>query len=178
MVATQKRQSPHGQSWPELNTDEPEGLNIRQLGDMLAERRGGLSIRQAAQEAGVSFSTFSRVEAGSQPDLATYTRLCAWLGVSPSRFFAPMIEREVSPLDEAITHLRADPRLSSDAAATISTVLRDLYGALAKETAPHRVVACHLRASAVMRPGVPERLAGALLDMQRELERRVEAGQL
>jgi transcriptional regulator with XRE-family HTH domain len=162
----------------EPTSGELERLDIGRLGDMLRDRRGSLSIRQAAQEAGVSFSTFSRVEGGAHPDLATFTRLCGWLGVSPGRFFTPVIEREVSPLEEAITHLRADPRLSADAAGKISSVLKDLYNALSHDLEPAPVVACHLRATSVMRPGVPARLAAALKDMHNELERQVDAGLL
>ncbi|WP_285748628.1 helix-turn-helix domain-containing protein [Lentzea sp. NBRC 105346] len=160
-------------------TQQPERLDLTQLAELLRDRRGNLSIRQAAQEAGVSFSTLSRVEAGAHPDLATFTRLCAWLGVSPSRFFTPVVEREITPLDEAITHLRADPRLTADAAAKISSVLKDLYGALARDIAPPKsIVACHLRADPVMRPGVAPRLASLLQDMHEALERKVEAGEL
>lgn len=173
------KQRAHDDPQPfERTIDQPERLDIRELGDMLRDRRGSLSIRQAAKEADVSFSTFSRVEAGSQPDLATFTRLCSWLGVSPSHFFTPVVQREVSPLDQVITHLRTDPRLSSDASSKISTVLRDLYSALAREVEPAPVIACHLRASSVMRPGVPHRLAELLRDMHDELERQVEAGVL
>ena len=160
-------------------TIETERLAIGELGRLLRERRGNLSIRKAAADAGVSFSTWSRVEAGAHPDLATFTRLCTWLGVSPARFFAPVVERESSPLDEAISHLRTDPRLSDEAASTISSVLRDLYEALARDVAPARSpVACHLRATSVMRPGVPHRLAELLSDMHEELVRQVEAGEL
>lgn len=158
---------------------EAERLDIAELGRLLQERRGPLSIRQAAKDAEVSFSTFSRVEAGAQPDLATFTRLCAWLGQPPSRFFAPVVERELSPLEEAITHLRTDPRLTPEASSRISAVLRDLYDALARETQPTQpVVACHLRAASFMRPGVPTRLASVLRDMHDELARQVEAGEL
>lgn len=158
---------------------ETERLDVSELGRLLKERRGKLSMRKAADEAGVSFSTWSRVEAGSQPDLATFTRLCAWLGVSPARFFNPVMERETSPLDQAISHLRTDPRLSDDAATKISSVLRDLYEALARDVTPARApVACHLRATSVMRPGVPHRLAGILSDMHDELVRQIEIGDL
>ena len=164
-------------------TDEVQGeverLDIAELGRLLRERRGTLSLRQAAAEAGVSYSTLSRVEAGAQPDLASFTLLCAWLGVAPSRFFTPVIEREASPLDEAITHLRTDPRLSADAAERISSVLREMYRALARESAPPRpVVACHLRAAGALRPGVPQRLSALLTDMHDQLVRLTEAGEL
>lgn len=157
---------------------EVERLDIAQLGQLLRGRRGQLSIRQAAADADVSFSTFSRVEGGAHPDLATFTRLCAWLGVAPSKFFTPIVEREMSPLEEAITHLRADPRLTPENAGRISSMLTDIYAALARDVAPLPVVACHLRASSVLRPGVPERLASALRDMHDELERQVDAGAL
>lgn len=164
---------------PQQDPGEVERLDIAELGRLLRERRGKLSLRQAAAEAGVSYSTLSRVEAGAQPDLASFTLLCAWLGVPPSRFFTPVIEREVSPLDQAITHLRTDPRLSTDAAERISSVLRDLYGALARESTPPRsVVACHLRAAGALRPGVPQRLAALLTDMHDQLVRLTEAGEL
>jgi transcriptional regulator with XRE-family HTH domain len=158
---------------------ETERLHLAEFGQMLRQRRGTLSIRQAAADAGISFSTFSRVEAGAHPDLATFTRLCAWLRVPAARFFVPVTERQTTPLDEAIAHLRTDPRLSPQARAKLTSVLTDLYGALA--TDEHRtrpVVACHLRAASVMRPGVPHRLAALLTDMHDELERRVAAGEL
>src|SRR5437879_3294507 len=104
-----------------------EGLDLARLGEMLRERRGKLSLRQAAAEAGVSFSTFTRVEAGAQPDLTSFTLLCAWLGVSPGQFFAPVAQRQVAPIDEAIAHLAGDPRLGPDAASKIAAVLRNIY---------------------------------------------------
>ncbi|MEU1343268.1 helix-turn-helix transcriptional regulator [Streptomyces sp. NPDC005827] len=160
-------------------SQEVEKLDVDELGTLLRERRGKLSLRQAATAAGVSFSTFSRVEGGAQPDLATFTRLCAWLSVPPSRFFTPVVEREISPIEQAISHLRTDPRLSDEAAEKIGSVMRDLYDALAQDVEPSRpAVACHLRATNVMRPGVAQRLAPLLGDMQDELRRLVEAGEL
>lgn len=165
--------------YDDLARGQAERLDIGRLAKMLKERRGGLSIRQAAADAGVSFSTLSRVEAGAQPDMASYSALCAWLGVSPGFFFTQVAEREMSPLDQAITHLQADPRLTADAAGKISSVLKDLYDALTADAPPPaRAVACHLRAAPLMRPGVAPRLAAAITDMHDELERQVEAGVL
>lgn len=155
-----------------------ERLDLSQLGVMLRERRGRLSLRQAAAEAGVSFSTFSRIEAGAQPDLTSFTLLCAWLGVSPGAFFSPVTERQMAPIDEAIAHLASDPRLEPDAATKIADVLRNMYDVLAKAPAERRVVACHLRAASMLRPGVPERLHAVLAEMHQELATRVAAGEL
>jgi transcriptional regulator with XRE-family HTH domain len=158
---------------------EVELLDVTELGRMLRERRGDLSLRKAAEQAKVSFSTFARVEDGAHPDLASFTRLCAWLRVSPSQFFKPVQEREVSPFEQALRHLKTDPQLSASAAEAISGVMRDLYAKLAQEIPPSReLVACHLRAKATLRPGVPQRLAGLLTDMHAELLRLEAAGQL
>lgn len=158
----------------------PEEIDLAQLGGMLRQRRGNLSLRAAAKDAGVSFSTFSRVEDGHHPDLATFTRLCAWLGVSPATFFADTAARKVSPLEQAVAHLSADPALSPDAARKIAGVLKDLYASLADEARPERqlAVACHLRAGTLLRPGVAPRLGALLEDINSELERRVAAGTL
>lgn len=157
---------------------EPERLDVSQLGPMLRERRGSLSLRQAAQEAGVSFSTFSRVEAGSQPDLTSFTLLCGWLGVPATHFFSSSAPREVEPIEEAIAHLSSDPRLEPDAMKKIADVLRGMYDALARDRVETPVFACHLRAASVMRPGAPERLSALLSEMHSTLERKVAAHEL
>jgi transcriptional regulator with XRE-family HTH domain len=162
-------------------SDTPNGverLDLAQMGAMLRERRGRLSLRQAAAEAGVSFSTFTRIEAGAQPDLTSFTLLCAWLGIPPSQFFTQVTEREVAPIDEAIAHLVADPRLEAGAALKIADVLRNMYDALAKAPAQRQVVACHLRAASMLRPGVPPRLNSLLGEMHDKLSARVAAGEL
>lgn len=150
---------------------EVERLDVSQLGRLVRERRGNQSLRQAAGDAQVSFSTMSRVEAGAQPDLTSFTRLCAWLGLPPGRFFAPVAARPVEPLEEAITHLSMDPRLTDDAKSAMVSVLKEMYARLAEAgepTAP--LVACHLRAAPVMRPGVPQRLGSLLSDMHDALD--------
>jgi transcriptional regulator with XRE-family HTH domain len=158
---------------------ETQSLDIAQLASMLRERRGGLSIRQAAQMAEVSFSTFARVEGGAQPDLATYSQLCAWLRVSPGHFFTPVASRFESPLEEAVAHLQSDPRLSPEARTKLSAMMKDLYNGLAKQEIPLvAAVACHLRATNIMRPGVPDRLASLLKGMQDEIASQVAAGEL
>ncbi|MGE3449039.1 MAG: helix-turn-helix domain-containing protein [Microbacteriaceae bacterium] len=161
-------------------TASAEEIDLARLGAMLRARRGNLSLRAAALDADVSFSTFSRVEDGHHPDLATFTKLCAWLGVSPAMFFADAAERQVSPLEQAVAHLQADPALSPDAAGAIAGMLKEMYAKLATESAPQRelAVACHLRAGTVLRPGVAPRLGAILTDINHELERRAAAGVL
>lgn len=158
---------------------EAQMLDISQLGAMLRERRGDLSIRQAALQAGVSFSTLARVEGGAQPDLATFSQLCTWLGVSAGRFFSQVAERNESSIEEIVAQLKHDPRLTRDSASKLSSVLLEMYENLARrETKTLDAVACHLRATNVMRPGVPERLSSLLQDLHDGIARQVEQGSL
>lgn len=155
-----------------------EPIDLAGFAAAIRERRTSqeLSQRQAAAEAGVSFSTWSRVEAGSQPDLASFGLLCAWLRVPAATFFTPIATRETAGVEQAISHLQADPHLPPGAARAISAVLREMYRTLAVQVTPRTdVVACHLRAASTLRPGVPERLAGILRDIYDGLERQVEA---
>ena len=150
-------------------------LDSEALAEALRERResSGLSIRTAAGAAGVSFMTLSRVEAGGQPDLATFLRLCAWLRVPPETFFITGAPRDTETPEIVATHLLADPRLEREAASRIASVVRDMYAVLASEPLTPVTLTCHLRAAATLRPGVPERLGellGTMHDRLMELE--------
>jgi transcriptional regulator with XRE-family HTH domain len=155
-----------------LNETPAAELDLAGLATLIGDRRRseGLSVRQAAAEAGVSFMTLSRVENGSQPDLATFVQLCAWLRVAPETFFTSGPRRETTTMDAVAQHLARDPRLDPKAAGRIAAMVRDMYDVLAREPDRRPAVACHLRAAAVLRPGVPERLASLLEDMYASLE--------
>jgi transcriptional regulator with XRE-family HTH domain len=162
-----------------IGRPEVERLDMSALAQLIRDRRGGQSLRQTAEDVGVSFSTLTRVENGAQPDLTSFAKICAWLGVAPSRFFNPVAERTAEPLDLAITHLHRDPRLTKAAAASLGEMLTQMYNVLAAgPTVDEPLLACHLRASSAMRPGVPERLRGILTDMHSALEALDEAGKL
>ncbi|MHB1008435.1 MAG: helix-turn-helix domain-containing protein [Propionibacteriaceae bacterium] len=159
---------------------ELERFDLEKFGAALRAHRDSrrLSLRRAAEAANVSFSTLARVEAGSQPDLASFTALCAWMGAPPSQFFVPVAERARESIDDIVGHLRQDPNLSAEASASIGILLREMYAKLAIRVEPGRLVACHLRAASVLRPGVPDRLSSLLVDMHRSLEAKVAAGEL
>ena len=57
------------------------------LSAMIRKQRGERGLREVAQEIGeINASTLSRIEHGNLPDLATFLRICRWLGVSPDEF--------------------------------------------------------------------------------------------
>ena len=158
--------------------ESPGAVAVEELGRLIKTHRGNQSIRQAAAEIGISFSTLSRVEAGAQPDLTTFMQLCDWLQVPPERFLRSGAQRPESTVDNVAAHLFADPRLSPDAADRIAGVVRDLYAALAVRLSEPPPLAVHLRAASTMRPGVPDRLGSLLHDMHVALEKRLADGSL
>jgi hypothetical protein len=93
-------------------------------------------------------------------------------------FFQPVAERPTDHLEKALAHLAADPRLPAEAASRITSLVRDLYAALAQPPEPVPVMDMHLRATAVMRTGVPERLVAVLTDMRQALTDRIARGEL
>lgn len=97
-------------------TSSPQQLNARLLATLVRDKRGSQSLRDAAESAGIAFSTLGRLEkmTGAKPDLETIERVAAWLGVALGTLFA------VSEPVEA--HLRAKKTLSSATA----RALRDL----------------------------------------------------
>src|SRR5438046_10681240 len=64
------------------------GVNTEELGDAVRRRREslGLSLRDVADETGVSASTLSRIENGTgKPDADNIARLASWLDMPIER---------------------------------------------------------------------------------------------
>src|SRR5207249_12164157 len=64
------------------------GVNTSELGDAMRRRREqqGMSLRDVAEETGVSASTLSRIENGTgKPDADNIARLAAWLDMPIER---------------------------------------------------------------------------------------------
>lgn len=101
----------------------PVTITLEQLGAELKRTREerGLSLRQAEEAIGVSAATLSRIERGSQPELAVVNKLAPWLGVSiaasgdprPSILTDEDLKRTIS------VHLRANKNLSEEVARSI-----------------------------------------------------------
>jgi transcriptional regulator with XRE-family HTH domain len=148
-------------------TQEP--LAPGDLGRLLRERRrrDGLSLREAAQDVGVSFNTLARIEKGHIPDVGTFQRIAEWVGVPPAAFFHPERRSSESTPDIVAHHLRADPALTDEAAERIAGIVSELYSTLARSTA---TTAVHLRSARALRADAAVRLADLIVQMQRRLE--------
>jgi transcriptional regulator with XRE-family HTH domain len=115
-------------------------VNTVELGRAIQRKRQeqGLSLRDVADETGVSASTLSRIENGTgKPDADNIARLTSWLNVPMERI---MGGRQAEGEDAAVVyfphestpeiveaHLRADRNLTPDTAKALSELFRVAY---------------------------------------------------
>lgn len=131
------------------------------LGAALKARRRAkrLTLRDLSDEIGVSFNTLSRVERGHIPDLKNFQRIVDWLEM-PAEMFT---QDEVSTPEVIARHLRSDRRLSEEAAASIMSIVDEMYRKLVGERPP---LAIHLRSAKTFTPAAGALLADILDDFQ------------
>ncbi len=94
---------------PKLNTDL--------LASAIKTKRGKTGLRDTATEiGGVSSATLSRVELGNLPDVATFIKICNWLGVSTETFIAggKSEKQELSEKDKIVYQLRSSKELDPE----------------------------------------------------------------
>ncbi|OLE53904.1 MAG: hypothetical protein AUG51_10595 [Acidobacteria bacterium 13_1_20CM_3_53_8] len=116
-------------------------VNTIELGRAIRRKREeqGLSLRDVADETGVSASTLSRIENGTgKPDADNIARLTEWLnmpmervmgrhdaGSEESRAVVYFPQESMPEIVEA--HLRADRNLTPDTAKALSELFRVAY---------------------------------------------------
>lgn len=116
-------------------------VNTEALGRAVRRKREELqlSLRDVADETGVSASTLSRIENGTgKPDADNIARLTAWLDVPMERILSG--RSTDNPQENAVVyyphestpeiveaHLRADRNLTSETAAALSELFRVAY---------------------------------------------------
>ena len=120
----------------------PLSIDAAEFASRLREKRlaRGLSLRQAAQEAGVSATTFSRVERGDHlPDRENLLQLANWAGVTleqvasaPSKHDVVVHNLGESTVESVALHLRADKDLDPKDAQILMEVFRVAYENLRK----------------------------------------------
>ncbi|HYE66330.1 MAG TPA: helix-turn-helix domain-containing protein [Pyrinomonadaceae bacterium] len=116
-------------------------VNTSELGRAIRRKREeqGLSLRDVADETGVSASTLSRIENGTgKPDADNIARLTAWLNVPMERIMGgrqlegdetrPVVYFPQESTPEIVeAHLRADRNLTPETAKALSELFRVAY---------------------------------------------------
>jgi len=98
------------------------------------------------------------------PDLQNFRRIVDWLELPAESFLESTGE---SSTPEVIArHLRADRRLTKDAASKIAELVEDMYQKLMTEQNP---IAAHLRSAKLFTPAAGTLLAEILSDMESNL---------
>ena len=117
------------------------GVNTSELGGAVRRRREqkGLSLRDVADQTGVSASTLSRIENGTgKPDADNISRLASWLDMPIERVMhhgqrSPSDPKPVvyyphdSTPESGEAHLRADRHLTTETAKALSELFRVAY---------------------------------------------------
>jgi transcriptional regulator with XRE-family HTH domain len=98
-------------------------LLIEDFGRLLAAKRGGRGVRAAALEAGVTHSTFSRVENGHMPDLKTFAKLCKWLKRDPREFLGIEIAEAVPRQARAVVHFKKKKTVQIETAKALGELI-------------------------------------------------------
>lgn len=97
-------------------------LRLSELGSLVLEKRGSTGVRAAAADAGISSATFSRIENGQIPDLATFAKICRWLGKDPKQFLGlPEDQAEKPPA--AFVHFKKDVAINRETAAALARLI-------------------------------------------------------
>jgi transcriptional regulator with XRE-family HTH domain len=91
-----------------------------------------LNWKQVAKESGVSASTLTRIAQGRRPDVDSMAVLLNWSGLEADSFVRREQEVRVEPLAQISAYLRADPQLTSEAAAALDAVIKVAYEKLRK----------------------------------------------
>ncbi len=117
------------------------GVNTAELGSAIRRRREqqNMSLRDLADETGVSASTLSRIENGTgKPDADNIARLAAWLDMPIERVMhpGPRAANDPKPVvyyphestpEIVEAHLRADKHLTPQTARALSELFRVAY---------------------------------------------------
>jgi transcriptional regulator with XRE-family HTH domain len=112
-------------------------VDVDLLRDLIRSRRKdeSLSLREAADQIGVSAPTLQRVESGQIPNTTSLIRITNWLKLSLDDILRKNKERQpgTGTLAQIEVHLRADPQLDSQAAEAIAEAVQKLYAAYSKQ---------------------------------------------
>lgn len=119
-------------------------INTLELGRAIRRKREelGLSLRDVANETGVSASTLSRIENGTgKPDTESIARLSKWLNMPVERIILgegakPVVyfPQEATP-DIVEAHLRADRNLTPETAQALAELFRVAYAQFSNQAA-------------------------------------------
>lgn len=105
-------------------------IAIEILAAKLKEKRAGQGVRTVAKEIGVSPATYSRVENNNLPDLETFKKLCAWVGMDPNE----ILRVDAAPANPApLVHFKNAGEMPRDVANALGELIQKAQKAMHDE---------------------------------------------
>jgi transcriptional regulator with XRE-family HTH domain len=112
-------------------------VDVDLLRELIRSRRKSenQSLREAAEQVGVSAATLLRMENGQIPNRASLIRITEWLQVPLDQVLQKPMPRPAhgGTMAQIEVHLRADPHLDSHAAQAITEAVQKLYAAFSSQ---------------------------------------------
>jgi transcriptional regulator with XRE-family HTH domain len=96
---------------------------LEELGRLMQAKRGSRGVRAAASDAKISPATFSRIENGQMPDLATFAKVCQWLERNPNDFLGVESAGTSSGAEPAQVHLRKKKTAKKETAESLGALI-------------------------------------------------------
>jgi transcriptional regulator with XRE-family HTH domain len=103
--------------------------SLHSLGAMVRKRRGERRLREVATEIGISAPTLLRIEEGRIPDVATFGKVCKWLGIDPKSLLGiedAQVPASQSSQPQSLTisaHFKADKTPKAETIQALATLL-------------------------------------------------------
>jgi transcriptional regulator with XRE-family HTH domain len=104
-------------------------IALSALGMMVRKKRSARKLREVAKEIGITAPTLMRIEAGRVPDVATFGKVCLWLGVDSGDFLghpARTVREDGDTLEPAVrvsAHFKADQLPLPETATALARML-------------------------------------------------------
>lgn len=98
------------------------GINLKNIGLKIKEKRGVAGLRDTAKEIGISLATLSRIENGKVPDLETFSKLCKWLDLDPADMMGIQPKKD-SQSQQVSVHFKKDDAVAVDTAQALATMI-------------------------------------------------------
>lgn len=102
-------------------------LALTALGVLVRKKRGPRKLREVAKEIRITAPTLMRIEAGRVPDVATFGKVCLWLGVDPGDFLGHPARSsgsaDAQPAIRVSAHFKADQLPQPETASALARML-------------------------------------------------------
>jgi transcriptional regulator with XRE-family HTH domain len=104
--------------------------SLASFGRDVNNHRGNKTLRVAAKDAGVSPATLMRVESGRVPDVATFGKLCKWMGKDPNTYLGFEGGGTGGRIQTISAHLKMNQTPQEE---TVKAIARMLYHATERQ---------------------------------------------